>query len=166
MLRVTLLVTALSASAVACGSPKAPATADASTEPQAPELNEANHRAAAIQLLERMHMDKLFDTIIEASVSSAMQIAPKSEAMTTAMREFMREILDPDAMMAEFVTIYTRHFTQRELETLVAFYSTDLGKKLIEKMPELAREGAELGQRRVRERMPELIAKMQAKIRE
>ncbi len=44
------------------------------------------------------------------------------------------------------VTIYHKHFTQREIKDLLVFYQTDLGKKTIRVMPALVREGMEMGQ--------------------
>ena len=45
------------------------------------------------------------------------------------------------------VLLYNRHFTAAEVKEMLRFYESDLGKKTIQVMPQLAREGMELGQR-------------------
>jgi hypothetical protein len=45
------------------------------------------------------------------------------------------------------VHLYSRHFTTAEVKEMLRFYQSDLGKKTIQVMPQLAREGMELGQR-------------------
>jgi hypothetical protein len=46
----------------------------------------------------------------------------------------------------EIATVYARVFTLDELKQLNAFYDSPLGKKVLEKMPEILKESSELGQ--------------------
>jgi hypothetical protein len=43
------------------------------------------------------------------------------------------------------VPIYARHFTQEELEQLLAFYQSPIGKRFVEEQPLLVRESMEMG---------------------
>ena len=43
------------------------------------------------------------------------------------------------------VPIYARHFTQEELEQLLAFYQSPIGKRFVEEQPLLLRESMEAG---------------------
>ena len=58
--------------------------------------------------------------------------------------------------------IYARVFTLEELKELNAFYDSPLGRKLLQKMPELLRETNELGQRMGVEVFREVLQSMQA----
>jgi hypothetical protein len=44
-----------------------------------------------------------------------------------------------------FVKTYRKHFTQEEINSLIAFYETDLGKKAIKILPQLLQEAMEYG---------------------
>lgn len=45
------------------------------------------------------------------------------------------------------VPIYAKHFTQEEIQGLIAFYDTPLGKKMITKMPIIQQESMKAGQK-------------------
>ena len=49
-------------------------------------------------------------------------------------------------LLAESVPLYAKHFTQNEVKSLIAFYKTSLGKKIIKTMPVIMNEGMLLGQ--------------------
>lgn len=51
------------------------------------------------------------------------------------------------SLMSEIVPLYARHFNEAEVKGLIAFYSTDLGKKVISGMPALMHESMQAGQR-------------------
>ena len=57
--------------------------------------------------------------------------------------------------------IYARVFTFEELKELSAFYDSPLGRKLLQKMPELLRECNELSQRMGVEVFREVLQSMQ-----
>ncbi len=46
-----------------------------------------------------------------------------------------------------FVKTYRKHFTQQEINTLIAFYQTDLGKKSISVLPQITQESMEYGRK-------------------
>jgi hypothetical protein len=43
------------------------------------------------------------------------------------------------------IPIYMRHFDEQELAELVAFYKSPIGRKMIERMPEVMQEGTQIG---------------------
>lgn len=53
----------------------------------------------------------------------------------------------PEAMEEAAVAIYARHFTERELADLVAFYKSPTGRKSIKLLPEILRESTEAGRK-------------------
>lgn len=80
-----------------------------------------------------------------------------------------------DAFMAEFdmnefiemvIPIYERHFTHDEIEQLIAFYESPIGKKMIKVQPQIVTESMTAGQEwakrlieRIKARLPEEGAK-------
>ena len=58
---------------------------------------------------------------------------------------FMAEVR-PDEMIDVIVPVYAKHFTLEELERLIVFYRTPLGRKVIGEMPEVMKECMAAGQ--------------------
>lgn len=67
----------------------------------------------------------------------------------------------------ELVSIYTSQFTERELAELIGFYESPLGKKMLDKLPELNARSAQLTQKKLEAAVPEvnkLLAEMTAEL--
>lgn len=67
----------------------------------------------------------------------------------------------------ELVSIYTSQFTERELAELIEFYESPLGKKMLDKLPELNARSAQLTQKKLEVAVPEvnkLLAEMTAEL--
>lgn len=65
------------------------------------------------------------------------------EIKTTIDEEFVQK----DVMAEIMYPLYDQHFTQEELQTLVEFYQTDLGKKVTRVMPMITKEALTAGQK-------------------
>jgi uncharacterized protein len=124
--------------------------------------DDVSHRAAAESLLNLMDMQQIMtqsiDSMLDAQVKQNPMIAPYQQIMKT----FFTKYMSWDSMKADMVKLYAAEFTEPELKELAAFYQTPIGKKTIQKMPLLLAKGAELGQRRVQEHLPELQAAIAA----
>jgi hypothetical protein len=59
------------------------------------------------------------------------------------------------------VPIYQRHFSAADIEGLLKFYRSPLGKKVITEMPATMAEGMQLGQEWGRERAQAMLAELQ-----
>lgn len=53
---------------------------------------------------------------------------------------------DPD-LRAEMVALYAKAYTAEELEELIIFYKSPLGRKTLESMPALRNQGSQLGRK-------------------
>jgi hypothetical protein len=149
------LATGLSCLACSSGTPAARTAEVAPAAERAPDTPE-NHRAAAERLLTQLKLQALIDATLEAMLDAQISTNPQLQAFRPEMEQFMGKYLSWTALKEDFVRIYMDAYTQRELEDVLAFYSTPTGQKTIELMPALARKGAEIGQRRVQEHLPEL----------
>lgn len=65
------------------------------------------------------------------------------DALRVALHEEMQAGLND--LMGQLAQIYVRHFTDDEMRTVLAFYRTDTGKKLLAEMPAITKESAALG---------------------
>ncbi|SEL62297.1 hypothetical protein SAMN05216214_11578 [Atopomonas hussainii] len=67
----------------------------------------------------------------------------------------------------QLVTLYTQKFTEQELTELLAFYRSPLGDKVLNLMPALTQQSAELTQARIEQAVPainKLMDEMTAKL--
>jgi D-alanyl-lipoteichoic acid acyltransferase DltB (MBOAT superfamily) len=60
--------------------------------------------------------------------------------------EEMYKIVDTDEITSMIVPIYDQFFSSEEIDQLIDFYTTDIGKKLIERTPMITNESMRLGQ--------------------
>jgi hypothetical protein len=61
-----------------------------------------------------------------------------------------------DKLKPEMVQLYTRSFTEQELKDLNAFYQSPLGRKMMDKLPALTMDAAQLTQKRLMQAAPEV----------
>ena len=71
-------------------------------------------------------------------------------------RECLPLIEINSSLQEELLTIYTAEFTEEELKQIVAFYQTPVGKKAIEKLPQLTAKAGQRGVARVQAHQAEL----------
>ena len=65
---------------------------------------------------------------------------------TKVFFETFRQELDVDALMAQMIPIYAKHYTDKDLDGLIKFYESDLGKKMTLTLPAIMQESMQLGQ--------------------
>lgn len=72
-----------------------------------------------------------------------------------------------DKIKPDMIKLYTANFSESELKDLVAFYQSPLGKKVLEKMPQLTQQSAQLTQGKLEPAVPvvnKLLADMTAQL--
>ncbi|MCA9698390.1 MAG: DUF2059 domain-containing protein [Myxococcales bacterium] len=134
----------------------------ATPPPETPE----NHAQAVRELFRLMQMDRVIESTIDTMLAAQLKTNPSLIPFAETMRQFLYEHLSWASLEEEYVEIYMRAFTQREVEDMVAFYSTPTGQKAVEKMPELVQLGAAIGQRRMLEHIGELQEQLRSKAEE
>lgn len=106
------------------------------TQIQAQDTSE--FKKETIEFIKLTGSGAAFDNAIEqigAMVSDANKAAYQKDANATL-----------DGLYDKLAYLYMTEFTQPEIKELVAFYKTDLGKKLAEKQLSLTQKGMMLGQ--------------------
>jgi uncharacterized protein len=104
-------------------------------------------------------IDAMFAQIEKQTLDAARANGNRPEDIAEAMELFgtfraKASKIDFAGLMQEaYIRIYSKYFTESELEDLLAFHSTPTGRKSIEVMPDLMREGMEAG---VRELAPKI----------
>ncbi len=115
-----------------------------------------SHRAAAMELTELLRMEELIQQSYEEMVDVQIRGNPELRGYREVMLAFFREYMSWEVLRADITGLYVEAFTEAELRELILFYSSPVGQKAVEVMPELMRRGTEIGMRRVQQHLPEL----------
>ena len=116
----------------------------------------SSHRQAAMDLLVAMHVPEALQASLNTSLQVQLQGDPRLRGMEPVLREFFGRYLTWDSLKAQYADLYAGAFSEDELRELAEFYRTPVGQKMALSAPALMRQGAELGERAVRQHMPEL----------
>lgn len=80
----------------------------------------------------------------------SQMIDAKRQGMPNVPDEFWQDFMagvNPDDLNRLVVPIYARHFTVEEMKTMIAFYKTPVGQKLVSKLPVITQESMMVGRR-------------------
>ena len=64
------------------------------------------------------------------------------------------------------VPVYAKHFTNDELDALIAFYQTPVGRKTVSVMPQVTQEAMQIGQRWGQSLGPIIVERVKTRFRE
>jgi uncharacterized protein len=85
---------------------------------------------------------------------------PEQLAQVDALADTIFKDLPINEMIAAMIPIYQRHLTKTELDSVVAFYSSPAGQKLLKEQPAMMAEGMKAGQAIMMKRIPELTQRL------
>jgi hypothetical protein len=118
--------------------------------------DQKTHRKVAEELLKTMGVDKQVETAIAQMLDLQIKNNPKLVPFRDTFKKFFTKHMSWESLKEDLVTIYVDAFTEEELNGILAFYRTPVGRKMVEKMPDLMSKGMQLGVRRVQENQEEL----------
>lgn len=120
-------------------------------------------RKTARELVRLMNSRDLMILAIESSAAKVVDSVPENKrpAALKAFSQFAAAVADSPELSNGLVDIYMEAFSEPELVELVSFYSTPLGKKTLEKMPELFLKGAKIGEEVANANQPALESNLQ-----
>lgn len=124
----------------------------------------------AFQIVKLTNTREAFQRAIAVSMEPSLKQVEESGKATQqqiqkirkAVIQYADEIYDDPDYVQSFAAIYRKEFTNDELQQLLDFYRTPLGKKTLDKMPLLFQQGAEIGQRLGRKYQPGFARAVQA----
>jgi hypothetical protein len=129
-------------------------------------------QVAAKKLLSLFKMDQHYEKSMEQVVRMSENIVDSqqiSEEEKKKAKELIRASIEStveevtwEKMKGVFIDIYAETFTSEELEGIITFYETPIGKKFLEKQPQLTTVTLQKMQELVQGVMPEI----QRKVRE
>ena len=111
---------------------------------------------AAGKLLDALMMHDLLQKSIEQMLEIQLQQNPEMVPYRKTMLAFFQKHMSYESMKDEMAAIYAEAFDEHELYQLTEFYLSPVGKKTMQKMPELMAKGARMGMARVQNNLGEL----------
>ncbi|MCB1687643.1 MAG: DUF2059 domain-containing protein [Halioglobus sp.] len=150
---MNLLKVAFFTAALATGSV---ALADTPPAENAESLQEAE------ELLELMGMEAALDQSISQMRDAQLQQNPGMAPYEGVMMAFFNKYTSYASLKQEMAQATAEAFTLAELQEITAFYSSDVGQKVVQKMPQLMAQGAQLGMSRLQDNVGELQESIKA----
>jgi hypothetical protein len=112
--------------------------------------------AEAEKLLDNLGMEEILEQSITQSLDFQVEKNPELVPYVGVMKAFLAKHMSYESLKDDIVNLYSTTFSVQELKDISAFYSTETGKKTLQKLPELARISNQLGSDRVQENIEEL----------
>jgi len=116
----------------------------------------------AEKLLNMIGIQAAMEQSMSQMLDIQLQQNPALAPYKGVMMEFLNENMSYESLKPDLIKIYSEEFTASELREIIAFYSYDVGKKSIEKMPTLMAQGGQLDAPRVQENIGDLEARILA----
>ena len=120
----------------------------------------------AIQLMEATHFDRTIEQMADQmpqmmakqfeSYSTCPAASGVLQEMSQKIGEKVRATLMSQDMKVDVASVYAEVFSDEELHEIVAFYQSPLGRKMVDRMPELMQKSMQISQDRMKEVMPDL----------
>ena len=108
------------------------------------------------------NIERAFDMIKQMQMGQLKQLNIQemdSEKFASSQEKIMDVIakeMNWENLKADYIKIYAETFTEEELKGFIAFYKTPVGKKFIEKQPELMQKSMQISQKQMRTLMPKI----------
>jgi hypothetical protein len=90
---------------------------------------------------------------------TAMQLAE-----VDAMIGDLYENYPVDRILGDMVPVYQKHLTKSDLESVVVFYSSPVGKKLMQEMPAMTEEAMQIASSRIQEDNEAIMRRLEERI--
>lgn len=113
-------------------------------------------------MLKAMHVEELMVRQKENMINMMSSFVSKDmpeDARKEALRkeaDIFDTLLKWDTLKQDFIQIYSEVYSEQELKDLTAFYNSPVGRKFVEKMPDLQKKTLEVMQKRMALAMPAL----------
>lgn len=148
----------------------APAIAQAPTGPDTPSKEDVLRFLDLLQIKARMvqladGMKSGMKTGAEAGLKQQLPDAtPEQLAKADALADTVFKDFPIDEMVDAMIPIYQRHLTKADLDSVIAFYSSPAGQRLLKEQPAMMAEGMKAGQDIMLKRIPDLTQRLNAEV--
>jgi len=122
----------------------------------------STHAKAVEDLLVVTGTKATLEKAIEQQLKMQVQSTPDLIPYEQVMMRFLEKHMGWQSLKVELIRLYTQAFTEAELHSIMDFYKSPVGQKMITKQPELIVQGTEIVVKKVQDNLPELEASIKA----
>jgi hypothetical protein len=149
--------------------PKPKPRPGAATTPEASHAVDPGKEADIRRLMEMTGSKSLGEQLMKsgmeqfrASVMDSQPDNPRAKQFVDAFVARFQKHFDPDSLTDKVLPIYDKYLSSEDLKALIEYYSSPLGQRMLQVLPQVARESQEagfaLGQKAARETLEDLKA--------
>lgn len=127
---------------------------------------DASKRESVEALLELTQADAMMDNMYAqmdqmfVGMGQQLGIKPSEQPLFEEYMQnvvaAMREEMSWEKMEDPMIDIYLKHYTEEEIQDMLAFYRSDTGRSMVEKMPQVMNESMVVAQQMMRSFMPRI----------
>jgi uncharacterized protein len=89
--------------------------------------------------------------LLKLQLAQMTEQLSKNPRITPAFMDKWKELATPEDMLEAIVPVYEKHFDESDLDALIAFYETPVGRKLAEKNAAIFKDTSAAGQKWVQD---------------
>ncbi|MBU2885152.1 DUF2059 domain-containing protein [Gilvimarinus agarilyticus] len=129
-------------------------------------IAEESKRESVEELLRASNADALVDNIyvqfdqMLSGMKAQMGIKPSEEEIfdkhMQKIVDLMREEMSWAKLKEPMIDIYLEHYTEQEVQDMLAFYSSETGQSMVAKMPAVMNDSVQLSQGMMQSFMPKI----------
>jgi uncharacterized protein len=118
------------------------------------------------ELLELMNMSSIVDNMYSQlepqlkSMSTQLGVKPSEQPIFDKyygkMIQLMKDELSWKKMEPMILDVYSRNFTEKEIDDMLAFYRTETGKSVIKKLPAVMQESMQISNQLLQPVLPKI----------
>ncbi len=123
-----------------------------------------SHLAAAEKLIEVLdvveNMHKSMMSSFEGQLKQMQSMglgANQMQEIRGSAENLVKKVIDDPALKQRILELFLEEFTEQELRQVIAFYTSALGKKVKEKIPQIYEKGGELGRKLLKKNQAEFV---------
>ena len=115
------------------------------------------HRAAAEEFLLLTNADKILKPMLEqmavmmkqqfVQMGAPEELRPVLNKYSRKLLKVMEEEFEWGKIKNDYIDIYVKTFTEKEIREISDFYKSPIGKKYVEKIPQLMQESMAISQK-------------------
>jgi len=93
--------------------------------------------------------------------------AEQRKQFESLMSDMMNDLFKDypiDDLLRDMVPVYQNHLSEADLAAIVAFYSSPVGKKVLQEMPAMTAEAMRISYARMQPKMEEALKKMESRV--
>jgi len=123
--------------------------------------SEASHRAAAERFFKAMEMQKLMSMMADQLLIQQLQMQPCARPVEATIRKYYQDTLNYKNFENEFIDLYTKALSESDLIEVSKFYESDVGKRIMNALPELTQEAGKISMKHVQKTQDAFVKTLQ-----